>query len=865
MPKSAIITLTVAGLDTGPFDLYSDVDGFVTPFETNVPKSSLVAGYTTNLIPDLATIIRVQSSAFYCNNFIDLAYPGITPTPTSTPTQTPTLTLTPTETIPETPTNTPTLTETPTTTPTPNETPTQTPTPTITPSPTEGFIVQFQDCTDSTNIFRYSDPIIGSVITGQTYLISGSTQFSGCATVVTYTATGPIFNGTGVQFIGQTGCGDNNCPTSSVTPALLVRCSDSQVFFATVRTDTAFVGAVYLYSGDCYSFVEFSGDGGPYLGIPISDNCDIPQCIPSPTPTSTPITPTPTPTPSTTPPPCPSDVFCFRTTVSGLSQFNGNYTNTFSFYNSRYYYTGDTATPSVIYFTGSYWCLSDTLGGACILRGTEPCNSQCPDISASDFTSGICPSPTPTIDCAPFNFEAYFDCDYTPPVTPSPTIDCDDVDFNVTSIQATPTPTPSPSNTCNVAMTFSFSAYTPSVTPTATVGPTPTPTKTVPADGQVTFTMMEKSISCISSKVVVDCKTNEIFYTNDELRYNGIPVVTGQYFLGNLNGQFRCLFYEKDDSNISSNSSVSEISNVFAACDFCEAVPPASQTPTPTQTPTNTPTTTQTPTHTLTSTPTPTVSVSATATPTPTPTVGTIPSTPTQTPTKTATPTPTPTQTTTQTPTNTPTKTLTPTPTMTPSLEYVFTSCQPIGFKSTFTAIVQSLPPVNNYTVGSVFKDVNGNCWTYVGIFAANSYIPPQGYNTQTFDGDYFSSANVTTYSNCQDCINAGTQTISVASVSAGLQPCFGGTDDDYLGWSVVLNNPAPQTISYQLDITLSNGNAQSVYTALGTIPQGQTFDTCNQFPCQCGGAFVGGEYEVVSVCITQIDNGVVIPQQLLC
>ena len=122
------ITLSYAGISTGPFDLYTNVDGFVTPVDTNVPKSSLVAGYTIT-VSDLATIIRVQSSG-YCTNYIDLDISGIpSPTPTTTPTQTPTPTVT------ETPTNTPTVTPTTTETPTPTvtETPTNTPTPTSTP------------------------------------------------------------------------------------------------------------------------------------------------------------------------------------------------------------------------------------------------------------------------------------------------------------------------------------------------------------------------------------------------------------------------------------------------------------------------------------------------------------------------------------------------------------------------------------------------------------------------------------------------------------------------------------------------------------------------------------------------------------
>ena len=68
---TVLITLTIAGSDTGPFDLYSDVDGFVVPFETNVPKASLIAGYTSSLVPDGAVLIRVKSDSV-CTNYIDL-------------------------------------------------------------------------------------------------------------------------------------------------------------------------------------------------------------------------------------------------------------------------------------------------------------------------------------------------------------------------------------------------------------------------------------------------------------------------------------------------------------------------------------------------------------------------------------------------------------------------------------------------------------------------------------------------------------------------------------------------------------------------------------------------------------------------
>lgn len=82
MAQTVLITLTTAGANTGPFDLYSDADGYVTPFENNVPKASLVSGYTSTVVPDLATIIRVQSDG-ECVNYIDLTIVATTTTTTT--------------------------------------------------------------------------------------------------------------------------------------------------------------------------------------------------------------------------------------------------------------------------------------------------------------------------------------------------------------------------------------------------------------------------------------------------------------------------------------------------------------------------------------------------------------------------------------------------------------------------------------------------------------------------------------------------------------------------------------------------------------------------------------------------------------
>jgi len=68
----AYITISNVGADAGPFDLYSDVDGFLSAFETGIPTALLEAGYATNLVPDGTTIIKIQSVNDKCNNFVNI-------------------------------------------------------------------------------------------------------------------------------------------------------------------------------------------------------------------------------------------------------------------------------------------------------------------------------------------------------------------------------------------------------------------------------------------------------------------------------------------------------------------------------------------------------------------------------------------------------------------------------------------------------------------------------------------------------------------------------------------------------------------------------------------------------------------------
>ncbi len=80
---TVFITLTVAGADSGPFNLYSNLDGYVTAFESGVPKASLLAGYSSSLVPDFTTIIKVLSTG-QCTNSINIVLDEVTTTTSST-------------------------------------------------------------------------------------------------------------------------------------------------------------------------------------------------------------------------------------------------------------------------------------------------------------------------------------------------------------------------------------------------------------------------------------------------------------------------------------------------------------------------------------------------------------------------------------------------------------------------------------------------------------------------------------------------------------------------------------------------------------------------------------------------------------
>ena len=110
------IQLTTVGIDSTTFDLYSNVDGFTIPFVGGLSAAIMLAGYTSTVVPDFTTIIRVQSTGTKCSNFIDIILATTTTTTTTlTPTTTTTTTIEPTTTTTTT-TLEPTTTTTTTTT-----------------------------------------------------------------------------------------------------------------------------------------------------------------------------------------------------------------------------------------------------------------------------------------------------------------------------------------------------------------------------------------------------------------------------------------------------------------------------------------------------------------------------------------------------------------------------------------------------------------------------------------------------------------------------------------------------------------------------------------------------------------------------
>jgi hypothetical protein len=79
---TALIILTSAGTLTGPFNLYSDVEGYLVSFASGISRAQLLAGYASDRIPEGTSIVRIVSVGS-CYNYIDVAFPDNTTTTTT--------------------------------------------------------------------------------------------------------------------------------------------------------------------------------------------------------------------------------------------------------------------------------------------------------------------------------------------------------------------------------------------------------------------------------------------------------------------------------------------------------------------------------------------------------------------------------------------------------------------------------------------------------------------------------------------------------------------------------------------------------------------------------------------------------------
>lgn len=186
------ITLTVAGVDTGPFNLYSDVDGYISAFETGVSKAALLIGYTSSLVPNGTTIVRVMSNSALCTNYIDIIISGECGTTTTTTSSTSTTTTTSTSSSTTTTTST-------TTEPPPTTTTTTTSSSTTTTTTTEAPL----DCTEYSIVGTPSISIEWLSCAGEPF-----TQTVGAGGILICAETGTVVQTGGSGSITPTGpCG----------------------------------------------------------------------------------------------------------------------------------------------------------------------------------------------------------------------------------------------------------------------------------------------------------------------------------------------------------------------------------------------------------------------------------------------------------------------------------------------------------------------------------------------------------------------------------------------------------------------------------------------------------------------------------
>jgi len=232
-------------------------------------------------------------------------------------------------------------------------------------------------------------------------------------------------------------------------------------------------------------------------------------------------------------------------------------------------------------FTGVYGSVTDVILGELTTSGTTTCG---------DPSCTVTPTPTPTNSITPTVTPSL---SLTPTTTPS-----NSVTPSVTSTPVSPTPTtsitpsitPSPSDLTCEDFDFEVTQVILSVTPTITPTPTPTPSKETNTEGEtVVFVIDSGYFECGDILKLQDCSdSNEYYFVNGPLSFNGSAITINDIFTADLNGEEKCVKYISD-TNGSSTHFINNITQLHSVC----CVP--SPTPTPSITPTITPSVTPTP------------------------------------------------------------------------------------------------------------------------------------------------------------------------------------------------------------------------------------------------------------------------------
>lgn len=337
-----------------------------------------------------------------------------------------------------------------------------------------------------------------------------------------------------------------NLSTTSISEVSYRDCLDNDIVIILAPAEIVFV---------CYcegSLIVPSGVSAVLTG----NECS--PWSPSPTPSNNP-TPTPTPTIPDNPTGCTISTYCLNTNYSSLSSYDGTYV-TGGTYNGYYYYTLSGGTGFIFYDTKK-WCLSNSLGGTCLLSGKEPCNDECPDLCDDLFVSGSCTTTT-TTTTIPFDFNAYFDCapSPTPVVSPSYTP------------QPTRTPTPTPSiNPCN-GTAIDITIIVTGTTTTTSTTTTTTTSRDVGVSGETTYTISEPTVICPSETYELeDCVNGVFYYVYSEPVFGTIALPVGTVFKAYVNNTLTCVTFS-GLSSISPNAYLGNITQVFGTdCDSCTA------------------------------------------------------------------------------------------------------------------------------------------------------------------------------------------------------------------------------------------------------------------------------------------------------